>query len=132
AIAAGAAACGRAPIRPMPISVQAITPGAPAPCTATQPPPLADARWRPQVTGALRLEGVAGEPRLTDPWMGLVEWSPDAKEIVVAEGRALVIWRVRDGRMVSIHRYPNGELLPRGVFLSPDGRWIVVTAVRER
>src|SRR5690606_7668333 len=120
------------PASPQPLSVAAapLLPG--EACEAPARPALADPRWRPIVTGPLTREAVRGNPRLTTAGSAVTAWSPSSRELAVAEEHGLVVWNLADGRLVAIEPYPNGMAEPRRAWWSPDGRWIVIAAVRGR
>lgn len=136
--AAGLAGCfGRAAIHPKWVEAVAGEQGAQGataePCAAEEPLPTVDARWRPAVTGALRLEELRGDPRLTVVDRASSAWSADSSMFAIAEDLALVVWRVGDGELVSIDRYIGREPFdPSSVAWSPDGRWIAISGVRKR
>lgn len=136
--AAGLAGCfGRTAIHPKWVEAVAgeqAAPGAPAEaCAAEERPPTVDARWRPAVAGALRLEELRGDPRLTVVGPAPSAWSADSSMFAIAEDLALVVWRVGDGELVSIDRYIGRDPFdPADVAWSPDGRWIAISGVRKR
>jgi hypothetical protein len=56
------------------------------------PPVIADARWRPSVTGAVSVVDVRGDPRLSVDESALVTSSADASKLAVADKKAVAIW----------------------------------------
>jgi hypothetical protein len=71
-------------------------------CAAEERLPTVDGRWRPAAAGALRLEELRGDPRLTVVDRAPSAWSADSSMLAIAEDLALVVWQVRDGELVSI------------------------------
>jgi WD40 repeat protein len=116
------------PVAPRSPASLAIEPAslATTPCAVKAPPVLDDARWRPALTGPVRLIEMRGDPRLSVDESALATWSADASRLAVVDKKAVLIWRARDGSLLDLVPYQAGDTSVTSRAWSDDGGRIAV------
>ena len=120
------------PRSPAPLAIEPAPPAAATPCAVKPPPRLADPRWRPALTGPVRLLDMRGDPRLSIDESATVTWSTDASRLAVVDKKAVLVWRARDGALLDLVPYDAAAVTVGSSAWADDGGRIALEPPRPR